>query len=639
MKYRPEIDGLRAIAVIVVALFHCEFILFSGGFIGVDIFFVISGYLISSIILSELKNNEFSFTNFYARRLRRLLPVLYFIIIIFIPVGYYLLLPLDFEKFGKSISIVSIFCSNILFWAQTGYFDDAAISKPFLHSWSLGIEEQFYIVYPIFLYLIFKHRIKDMLKIIFSLFIISLLFAIYCSYNHPNFGFFFLPSRVWELIVGALSALYINLKLNLFLKNNYNQLLSALGLIGIIISIIIFDSVTYWPSYNALLPTLSTSLIIIFSNKNTLAYKILSLKPLVKIGLISYSFYLWHYPMLSFSKHYFEAHSYLGYNIKLINSIICMFSLILAYFSWKYIENPFRDKNKLNSKTIIISSIILSSVFFIFGLSISNGIIKQKFSIYDKYKNKVGDYEFDQKLLKTNSWRDLRVLSKDNNYKHIDNKFDNVLWYDKNDAKEKILIVGNSHGKDIYNILKNSQTVLRNFQIARFGTNFIKNNDKIFLSPNYLHADVIMIASRLKPIELTNLEVFIKKVKNDKKMIVLLNNIFNWEKTEMNSRIIKLVHDTNLSIVDIQNKINEIYAKEYLSTDSKVNKQLLTISKKHGIIFLDRMKYTRINGNFSYVGKNLGQYFFDGHHHSLLGAQIFASNIDKIDWLKPLFYK
>ena len=637
MKYRPEIDGLRAIAVIVVVLFHCEFNLFSGGFIGVDVFFVISGYLISSIILSELKNNKFSITNFYVRRIRRLLPILYFIILIFIPIGYYLLLPAAFEQFGESISTVSIFCSNILFWSQTGYFDDAAISKPFLHSWSLSIEEQYYIAYPIFLYLIFKYSKKDMLKIIFSLFIISLLFAIYCSFNHPNFGFFFLPSRVWELLIGALTAININLNSKLFIKNNHNQILSALGFIGIILSIIIFDSKTYWPSYNALLPTLSTSLIIIFSNKNTLVYKILSLKPLVKIGLISYSLYLWHYPILSFSKHYFEAHPYLKFNLKLINSIICMLSLILAYFSWKYIENTFRDKNKLKSKPIIISSIIISSIFFSLGLSISNGMIKQKFSVYDKYENKIGNYEFDRKLLKTNSWKDLRRLAKNNNYRHINNKFDNTLWYDTSDVRKKILIVGNSHGKDMYNILKNSQTALINFQIARFGTHFKKTNDKIFSSPNYSYADIVMISSRLKPIELINLEFFIKKVKEDKKVIVLLNNIFNWEKSGMNSRIIKLVHNRDLSFIDIQNKINEIYANDYLSSDFTVNKQLQTISEKYDIIFLDRMEYTQINGKFSYIGKNLGQYFFDGHHHSLLGVQVFASNIDKINWLKPLF--
>ena len=278
-----------------------NYLFFKGGFIGVDIFFVISGFLITNIILNKLYENNFSFYDFYERRARRLLPVLYFIIIFSIPLAYILVTPSSFDSFGKSISTILIFCSNILFWSEDPYFSSGAIYKPFLHTWSLAVEEQYYMVFPILLCTIFKYFKKNILLILLLLFISSFLIGIYLSNNRPDLAFFALPSRFWEILMGSFLAIFSINNPKIVNSLKYNSL-SYLGLLGIVISMYAFNSETPWPSYNALLPTISTAILIIFISKSTLLFRILSWKPLVVIGLISYSLYLWHYPLLSFLK-------------------------------------------------------------------------------------------------------------------------------------------------------------------------------------------------------------------------------------------------------------------------------------------------------------------------------------------------
>jgi len=302
MKYRAEIDGLRALAVLPVILFHAGFSVFSGGYVGVDVFFVISGYLITTILVSELKEGNFSIVRFYERRARRILPALFFVMLISIPFAWILLNPFELISFSKSVSAVSLFASNIFFWRHVGYFAIAAELKPLLHTWSLAVEEQYYILFPVFLLLIWNFGKKAVLRLIIFLAIVSLMISQILCVSKPVLNFFLLPSRAWELAVGAIASFILVenrlSKINIPTK----QFLALFGLMLILISIFAFGDQTPFPSFYALAPTIGAMLVILFADQNTFTGTILRSRLLVGVGLISYSAYLWHQPVLAFAR-------------------------------------------------------------------------------------------------------------------------------------------------------------------------------------------------------------------------------------------------------------------------------------------------------------------------------------------------
>lgn len=373
MKYRPEIDGLRALAVLPVILFHAGFEWFSGGFVGVDVFFVISGYLITTIIISEMAEGKFSLVNFYERRARRILPALFFIMLVCLPFAWLWLIPDDFRDFGQSLFAVSTFSSNILFWWESGYFDTSAELKPLLHTWSLAVEEQFYILFPVFLMLSWRLGIKTILILLSVVFMISLGTAVWGTQfaNHPRIisgAFYLLPTRGWELLIGVFAAIYLKHKTHLK-SHNLNQLLSLVGFGMIVFSIISFDKTIPFPSFYTLLPTIGTALLILCAVPKTFVHKILSLKFIVGIGLISYSAYLWHQPLLAFARH-----RLLGEVSELILLFLCSVSLIMAWFSWRFVEKPFRSRTKIKRKKIFIGSAFCSLFFMLVGFTIHKNI-------------------------------------------------------------------------------------------------------------------------------------------------------------------------------------------------------------------------------------------------------------------------
>jgi len=310
LKYRPEIDTLRAIAVLAVIIYHANFYLFgnlvfSGGYLGVDIFFIISGYLITSIILKELiEKDSFSFKNFYIKRIKRILPALLFVMLVSIPFSWIYLYPTDLVSFSKSILYSLGFTSNFYFhFSGLEYGSPEGLLKPFLHTWSLSVEEQYYILFPIGLVLVFKFLRKHLLYFFLICFFISLLLADWGSKNYPSATFYFLHTRIWELILGSLLA-YYEIKLGHRGQNKILcQIFPILGLTLIVYSFFSFDGKIFHPSFYTLIPAIGVSLILWFSYEDNFILKILSYKVFVKIGLISYSLYLWHYPIFSFANH------------------------------------------------------------------------------------------------------------------------------------------------------------------------------------------------------------------------------------------------------------------------------------------------------------------------------------------------
>ena len=452
MKYRAEIDGLRAFAVLPVILFHAGFEWFSGGFVGVDVFFVISGYLITTIIISEIAEGKFSIINFYERRARRILPALFFVMAASLPFAWLWLAPADLKDFGQSIVAVSTSSSNILFWLESGYFDTATELKPLLHTWSLAIEEQYYIIFPIFLLLTWRLGIKWILILLSLIFIISLGIAHWGAFNKPSATFFLLPARGWELLIGVFCAFY--LKHNTYLKSHLlNQVLSILGFSMITYSIVIFDKNTPFPSLYALVPTTGAALLILSAVPKTLIHNLLILKPIVGIGLISYSAYLWHYPLLSFSRHYTQGEEIA--NVFLI--LLCFMSLPIAWFSWKYVEAPFRNRKKITQSSIFQFSLVGIIGFVILGLILhfTNGLENLKVASYNAAQKRVfnlvnqsTNYNMDEKIYFSNCkfWA-----------KNVDDLPQVSIEECSKRLGSPVLVLGDSHAMNVYNIVAKAQ--------------------------------------------------------------------------------------------------------------------------------------------------------------------------------------
>jgi peptidoglycan/LPS O-acetylase OafA/YrhL len=379
LTYRPEIDGLRAIAVAAVILYHTQITifghqLFKGGFIGVDIFFVISGYLITSIILKELvTTGTFSFKHFYERRVRRILPVLLFIMLVSLPFAWMYLLPNSLIDLSKSILYSLGFGSNFYFhYSGQQYGAADGLLKPFLHTWSLSVEEQYYILFPIFLLIIFKYFRKYLIHILILSFVISLGLAEWTSKNYPSTSFYFFHTRAWELLAGSILAFF---EITKDRRNQNKSLILILPFLGLILighSILFFNDRMFHPSYYTLSPIIGTCLIIQFSNKNELITKILSTKLFVGIGLISYSLYLWHYPVFAFAR-ITETIQGSFFNKLLLGIIIVILSILSYYF----IERPARNKNIKPYILFFLIFIIFLLIFLNYKVILKKGYISR----------------------------------------------------------------------------------------------------------------------------------------------------------------------------------------------------------------------------------------------------------------------
>lgn len=336
MAYRPEIDGLRTLAVLPVIFFHAGCDVFSGGYVGVDVFFVISGYLITAIIYNEVRTDTFSIVRFYERRARRILPALFAVCLACIPFAWLWMLPEELEAFAKSLVAVNLFGSNILFWRESGYFDGAAELKPLLHTWSLAVEEQFYLLFPLLLIMLRKLSRNLLLAVLVLLSCLSLALAQWGSTAFPNANFYLLPTRAWELGIGAALAVGGDFRQRTAIR--YAEPLSALGLLLIVYAMFAFDGALPFPGVWALVPVAGAALIIAFTTPRTMVGRLLGSTPMVALGLLSYSAYLWHQPLFAFAR----IRLYDGVPPWLY-AVLSLLTLVLAYLSWRFIERPFRS--------------------------------------------------------------------------------------------------------------------------------------------------------------------------------------------------------------------------------------------------------------------------------------------------------
>jgi peptidoglycan/LPS O-acetylase OafA/YrhL len=337
IKYRPDVDGLRAVAVGSVVAYHCGLRWCSGGFVGVDIFFVISGYLIGSLVYKEIRGHSFRIAKFYERRAKRILPALFGVLTISYVAAMLLLSPSEMKDFAESAIATIASSSNILFWLKSGYFATGADQKPLLMTWSLGVEEQFYVVFPLLMLLLRKLSQRAQFTVVGGLALLSLVFCLRGTAINPNATFYLLPTRAWELAAGILLAMaesnrsHTSTRLPAVAMHAVG--LAGLALIGV--AIFSYDTFTPFPGYAAMLPVAGAVLVI--SARDGAVNRLLAWRPIVFVGLVSYSWYLWHWPVLSFARICSDS----GISTA-VAVVLALISFAFAVLSWRFVEQPFR---------------------------------------------------------------------------------------------------------------------------------------------------------------------------------------------------------------------------------------------------------------------------------------------------------
>ena len=350
-EYRPEVDGLRAVAIVPVLLFHAGLSAFAGGFFGVDVFFVISGYLITAQLASSEKSGFALLGNFYHRRIRRLFPAIAIVSLVTAAIAYLIMTPSQLRLFFSSFTSTQVFLQNIYLWQNSGYWDQSLETSPLMHTWSLAVEEQFYLIFPLLFVAKSMRNAKSVLiGVAITIFVLSFFGALIRFGTSSTGAFFLLPYRAWELMAGAIVALY-QLKGKQFFKTkpNVSRLISNFGMAMIIIAIILGDKSTRHPGLLTLLPVVGTALLIAFGREPSLTSRLLSNKLLVAIGKLSYGLYLWHFPILALWR--VDKGTELS-GIETTAAMVLTFAC--SYLMWKFAETPFRDRVRTSNKYVAI---------------------------------------------------------------------------------------------------------------------------------------------------------------------------------------------------------------------------------------------------------------------------------------------
>lgn len=626
LSYRPEIDFLRALAVSAVIIYHAKIytlgkLVFPGGFLGVDIFFVISGYLISSLIFKELeKEKNFSFAQFYLRRAKRILPALLFVILLCLPFAWFFILPTSFIDFVKSILFTLGFGSNLYFYySGLEYGAESGLLKPLLHTWSLAVEEQFYIIFPFIFFFIFKFFYNLRIKIIFIIAFTSFIFAIYLSKINPSLNFYIIFSRIWEILIGTLIYFFERNKVKR-VTNFQSNLLVTLGLIFILFSFMKFESSQGHPDFKSIIPIFGVGLIIFFSRKDTMIYNFLSKKIFTSIGLISYSLYLWHYPIFAFSRIGNLTQNI--YHEILVALIIFALSILTYYF----IEKPFRS-NKIIKFKFFFFSIIFA--FFIL-ISFSSIVIINK-GFENRYPQH-GNYSLDN----------LRYSEEVRIFKYEIGSPD----FKDDSSKKKVLIFGNSHGRDLFNVLILNEELFSKYQFSMLDGQVhclikiidLKLCDKSISNRLYnlfLESEYFVISQNWSTEDLEEIDEVIKLLKKYNKKIIITSNHPNFY--FRNSR--NIIDEFYLKNKRLPNKMEKkiLEQKKFYSMNNKtkkINSFLEKYTKSNHIKFLNKKDFLcRNKQNRCYILTDQNdKTHLDAAHITLSGAKFFGKIIFLNDW-------
>ena len=653
MKYqqqnlRKDLNGLRFISIVAVILYHSKISFFNSGFIGVDIFFVLSGFFITQILLNQKKSNNLNIFLFLNKRFRRILPALIFVMITSSLAIYFFLYEPEHTKVTKdSLLYSSIFFSNYYFYQYFGdYFVRSSDYITLFHTWSLSIEIQFYIFFAFFYLTIFK--IKILFQNIKLIILIFLIFSLVCTqmganfslnfpfieekqslyfFNQPWWASFYFPlSRLWQFLFGSYAALIL-FKDDFIIKKN-NSYISLIGIFLIILSFFILNKINTHPSLLTLVPVLGTYMIIVYNNNNSILSKFIGSSFFNKGGILSYSAYLIHYPLFVIFKINFPNQ----FNIILVPLILITF--LFSFFSWKFIENPFRDIKKVNNTKFLLSLTISYLISFLI-INIFQNFKHTKLNNYDNIYEKFN-------LNLENQINERKEYFENNSYRVKFNKdyIDKSKINFENDKKLNVLVIGNSHGEDFFSLLNQNKDLFNNIE-----TRFIRVQLSVFLSEGkdsekleyilndelFKRADIIIISTNFRVygnyskdfLALDNINSI--TTLNKKKLLLTSNSPFF---RNYRSPVLDIVFrhpKIKLSETKINKELFNLIDKNKL----EFNKKLKAFSKKNNIEFINKIDFLCDikNETCDAFDKNGNITIMDSYHYTLQGAKFFGQKL------------
>lgn len=647
MKYRPEIDGIRTLAILPVVLYHLKIpfagdYLLPGGFLGVDVFFVISGFLITKIILDEFASTgRFSLKTFYLRRARRILPALILVILASMVAAFFLLSPTEMSRFGMSILAALGFFSNIYWFFTLGeYGAQSGLLQPLLHTWSLAIEEQFYLVFPLLLLLLKPMRRPGAALALISIMLVaSLVLAEMTTLANKQMSFFSPVSRAWELLVGALMAIGLTHFPDRARPGpRLEWLLPKLGLVVLIGCMATIDlAVWNHPGVITLPVVLATAAIIWCARPGEAVTRLLSTSPFVFIGKLSYSIYLWHFPIFAFGR--LSLIEQPGPVDMLLWVALTMACSIAGYY---LIERRFRFAISTRAFMGTLGATCAVILGFVTLATTTNSLSTSRTG--DLVTLYGGEF-YDNEVLQKASWDVLNTLAgtgetiDPSNASRASENERNALWFTNDDAL-KILVIGNSHSKDLFNALHFATKNRTDVEIARFAMARVfpqKHRDLLFDAPNFKNADIVMIATRYRNLFEIPLPDLIAELKERGKTVVLVGTtpefvspgslpIYDWYIRRNGSR------------EGLEN-MNRIAYGSQLSTISQTNLDLQDIARTNDVIFLSRwdLVCSDVKKSCTLATPDGAKTMYDYGHWTLEGAQYFGEKIRDENWLDPVF--
>lgn len=642
MQYRVEIDGLRTIAVCAVLIYHMrltfgDYVALKGGYLGVDIFFVISGFLISRIIVNEwAETGKFSLVDFYERRARRLLPVLLVVIGVSAIAAWGLLIPSQMKDFAWSAISSMMFVSNI-FWFLDGqkYGALSGLYQPLLHTWSLAVEEQFYIFFPFVLLgllRIFNKHVAWALTVFIGLAFVA---ALFISAQSFTFSFFMIFSRIWELAAGALIAVLLHNRLPSAEPSSTTRYLPTVGLILITVSLLTVGLKTSLghPGFGTLAVIIGTCLIILFANDRDPATRLLSTGPFVGIGLISYSLYLWHYPVYAFGRLYSFELTTTDYLVWLT------LTFGLSILSYRLVEGPFRSRKIIPLRPFL--ALTLSGAFVLLAFCVfiitSQGYPDRLTRLNDLYAGE----QYDNNLLRAESWSLLGAKAKKEgfgrSYAGRPSRYEREkLSFSDTQGVEKILIVGNSHAKDMFNALYQNSDRLGGREFARFGmaAQFPQAHvDDLLESPNFQAADKVVLSFRYLPESFSDLRRFLETLaETDKAVSLMLNTVEfkTYGPYAIFDEYVRLNNEVNIDA------INALAWSRQLENFASMNDQLRRLAAEFDLVVYDKSDFLcdpKAERCWA-VTPDGNKVHYDGAHFTLKGAKFLGEIIAETGWIE-----
>lgn len=640
LTYRPELDGIRAISVLTVIIYHAEFalsagILLPGGFFAVEVFFVISGFLITSLILAEFKNTgRLSLSNFYERRVRRLLPGLLVVLLATILPAWYILLPDQLLDFSRSMLASLFFVSNI-YWdlSLTEYGAESSLLKPLLHTWTLAVEEQYYIVFPLMILMVFRWCRTRLLLVLSIGFLASLCFAEWFTLRNPSSSFYLLPSRFWELLAGGLLASSFAQERYLY-PRAVQLLLPAFGLFLLLASFTLLDHDVRHPGFITLIPVLATLLLIQFCGGADPVTRLLSSWLFVTVGRMSYSLYLWHFPIFAFAR---LTQGSLTVYEKLALIALTVF---LSVFSYNFVEKPFRSRQRVPTRLAfrVLPPISLLVVAISVYAILKDGL-PERFSQLERL---YGINELDNTILEKRTWSILNGLAAQQGMgpssplepSDFESK---ALWFTDDVESHKVLIVGVSVSRDFFNAVYLNRDKFPQTEFARIAMHRTIKQEQVALlleSPNFKAADTIVVNFTVAEPEMARYRELVTYLAATGKRILLVSNPQLFEnrggKAPFDWHLMKS-NEEGITELDF----DRIFFEDRVSLGEDIDHKTRELANELGLRFLDLHDLVCDLPAKRCVGVTPDGYkaYYDSVHWTLEGARYFGARIAELGWL------